>query len=163
APHGRDLQAALPRTPPRHRTAAHPKLEIATQIRMKDAYPIQRPRVPPRALALSMCALAVPVIATALPPDAASGPEPPLRLLTLAQVAAALTGREISSATVLLPTVSAYIIIALAIGALSELLHRELARAEARALTDELTGLPNRRWARLMLETEFAAAQRGRS
>src|SRR5690606_10606383 len=82
--------------------------------------------------------------------------------LTLAQIVATLSGHDLGNTAVLLGAVSAYIVIALAIGALSELLHRELARAEARALTDELTGLPNRRWARMTLETEFAAAQRGR-
>lgn len=157
---------------------------------MKDVYPIPRPKVPLRALGLSMCALAVPVVATALPPSPAAGPEPLLWLLalvpafllayyrgwrgaefalaagmvalTLAHVVATLSGHDLGNTAVLLGAVSAYIVIALAIGALSELFHRELARAEARALTDELTGLPNRRWARLTLETEFAAAQRGR-
>jgi len=158
---------------------------------MPDIYPIRRPSVPIRALGLSLCALAVPVIATALPPaDVEGGPQPLLWLLalipafllayyrgwrgaefalaagmvalTLAQIVATLSGRDLGNPAVLLPSVSAYIVIALGIGALSELLHREVARAEAWALTDELTGLPNRRWARLMLETEFAAAQRGR-
>jgi len=157
---------------------------------MTDIYPLPRPSVPLRALGLSVCALAVPVIATAVPPDVETGSEPLLWLLalipafllayyrgwrgaefalaagmvalTLAQIEATLTGHDLGNPAVLLPSVSAYIVISLGIGALSELLHRELARAEARALTDELTGLPNRRWARLILEMEFAAAQRGR-
>jgi len=157
---------------------------------MTDIYPLPRPGVPLRALGLSVCALAVPVIATAMPPDVETGSEPLLWLLalipaflmayyrgwrgaefalasgmvalTLAQIVATLSGRDLGNPAVLLPSVSAYIVIALGIGALSELLHRELARAEGRALTDELTGLPNRRWARLILEMEFAAAQRGR-
>jgi diguanylate cyclase (GGDEF)-like protein len=42
------------------------------------------------------------------------------------------------------------------------MLHRERGRVEKLALTDELTDIPNRRHLRLYLETEFAAAQRGR-
>jgi len=158
---------------------------------MTDSYPIRRPSVPLRALALSVCALAVPVVAAALPEaDAGAGTEPLLWLLalvpafllayyrgwrgaefalaagmvalTVAHIVATLTGRDLGNPAILLPSVSAYIVASLGIGTLSELLHRHVARAEAQALTDELTGLPNRRWARLMLETEFAAAQRGR-
>src|SRR5690606_13615737 len=189
-PHGRDLHAPLPRTPLRRRAASLHTPGHHDPNPMKDVYPIPRPKVPLRALGLSMCALAVPVVATALPPSPAAGPEPLLWLLalvpafllayyrgwrgaefalaagmvalTLAHVVATLSGHDLGNTAVLLGAVSAYIVIALAIGALSELFHRELARAEARALTDELTGLPNRRWARLTLETEFAAAQRGR-
>src|SRR5690606_5123263 len=57
---------------------------------------------------------------------------------------------------------AAYVVIALGVGWLSEALHREGERAARLALTDDLTGLPNRRYMRLFLETEFAAAQRGR-
>src|SRR5690606_12918824 len=56
---------------------------------------------------------------------------------------------------------AAYVVIALGVGWLSEALHREGERAARLALTDDLTGLPNRRYMRLFLETEFAAAQRG--
>jgi diguanylate cyclase (GGDEF)-like protein len=45
---------------------------------------------------------------------------------------------------------------------LADRLHGERMRAEELALTDELTGLPNRRYVRLILDREFAAARRGR-
>jgi diguanylate cyclase (GGDEF)-like protein len=48
------------------------------------------------------------------------------------------------------------------IGMLSDRLHAERMCAEELALTDELTSLPNRRYVRLTLEREFAAARRGR-
>jgi diguanylate cyclase (GGDEF)-like protein len=48
------------------------------------------------------------------------------------------------------------------VGVLTEVLHRERMQAERIALTDELTEMPNRRYVRLLLEREFAAAQRGR-
>lgn len=54
----------------------------------------------------------------------------------------------------------AFVVVAAATGWLSEMLHRGRERAEALALTDELTGLPNRRHLRLVLERDFAAAQR---
>jgi diguanylate cyclase (GGDEF)-like protein len=50
----------------------------------------------------------------------------------------------------------------LAVGWLAELLHRSRFRAEELALTDELTGLPNRRHVCVVLDHDFAAAQRGR-
>lgn len=184
------ISAASTKTPLQSRAAHAQQPRSRNTDPMTEIYPIPRPSVPLRALGLSVCALAVPVVATALPPDAGTGPEPLLWLLalipafllayyrgwrgaefalaagmvalTLAQIVATLSGRDLGATAVLLPAVSAYIVIALGVGVLSELLHRELARAEARALTDELTGMPNRRWARLTLETEFAAAQRGR-
>jgi diguanylate cyclase (GGDEF)-like protein len=54
----------------------------------------------------------------------------------------------------------AFVAVAAATGWLSEVLHRGRERAQALALTDELTGLPNRRHLRLVLERDFAAAQR---
>lgn len=62
----------------------------------------------------------------------------------------------------LLGVVTAYIAIALGVGWLSETLHRERLRAEQLSLTDPLTGLPNRRYASLIIQSEFTAAQRGR-
>ncbi|HEX7088591.1 MAG TPA: GGDEF domain-containing protein [Longimicrobiales bacterium] len=157
---------------------------------MRDILPIPRPSVPLRALWLSMVALAVPVASTVLTPGPAGGTDDLLWLLalvpafllayyrgwrgvafalaagmvalTVTHLVLSLRGRTVEDPALLLIAVSAYIAIALGVGTVSELLHRALERAEARALTDELTGLPNRRWARLVLETEFAAAQRGR-
>ncbi|MFW5952225.1 MAG: GGDEF domain-containing protein, partial [Gemmatimonadota bacterium] len=62
----------------------------------------------------------------------------------------------------LLGVVAAYISIGLTVGLVSELLHQERARAERLALQDDLTSVPNRRLADLLLDKEFAAAQRGR-
>jgi diguanylate cyclase (GGDEF)-like protein len=51
---------------------------------------------------------------------------------------------------------------AVANGLTTELLHGQRAHAELIALTDELTTLPNRRFAERLLDREFAAALRGR-
>lgn len=59
-------------------------------------------------------------------------------------------------------TLATYAGIAAAVGLLAELLRRERKRAIRLALTDDLTGLPNRRSARWFLDKEFAAAERGR-
>lgn len=60
----------------------------------------------------------------------------------------------------LLPVVASYVAIALATGWLSEALHARRERAELLALTDDLTGLPNRRRARTRLEQLLAAQDR---
>lgn len=57
----------------------------------------------------------------------------------------------------------ALVLVAAATGIVAELLHRERERALGLAFTDDLTGLPNRRYGRMFLEHEFAAAVRGRS
>jgi diguanylate cyclase (GGDEF)-like protein len=72
-------------------------------------------------------------------------------------------GRQVGNWPLLVGVTLAYLGIALAVGFLSEMLHRERIRAEKLALTDELTDIPNRRYVRVFLEREFAAAQRGRS
>lgn len=54
-----------------------------------------------------------------------------------------------------------YLAVCLGVGTMAELLHRERNRAAELALTDVLTGLPNRRHANLFLESTFAAAERG--
>jgi len=150
-----------------------------------------QPSVPLRALVLAFGAMIVPVFATVLVPREPSDFQVLLWLLSLLPafllafyrgwrgVATALAigmavlvlvqlaliglGHAIGNWPLLVGVTVAYVCIALAIGFLSEMLHRERMRAEKLALTDELTGLPNRRFVRLTLETEFAAAQRGRS
>jgi diguanylate cyclase (GGDEF)-like protein len=62
----------------------------------------------------------------------------------------------------LLGVVVAYVTIALGIGWLAERLLSERDQVEDMAFTDILTHLPNRRHARVFLENEFAAAERGR-
>lgn len=146
--------------------------------------------VPLRAVVLSAAALAVPVGATLFPPGARHDFELLLWLLALVPafllayyrgwrgVAIALAaGMAVLSLTqvivvvmedlapkwgALLVVTTVYVAISLAVGWLSELLHRSRERAEALALTDELTRIPNRRHLRLVLEHDFAAAQRGR-
>src|SRR5690606_17846305 len=73
----------LPRTPPRCRAAQPQQPRSRNPNLMTDIYPLPRPSVPLRALGLSVCALAVPVIATAVPPDVETGSEPLLWLLAL--------------------------------------------------------------------------------
>jgi diguanylate cyclase (GGDEF)-like protein len=84
-------------------------------------------------------------------------------VLVFVQIVLVVAGRRLGNWPLLVGITIAYLGIALAIGFLSELLHRERMRAEKLALTDELTSLPNRRYLRLFLESEFAAARRGRS
>lgn len=56
----------------------------------------------------------------------------------------------------------AYVAISVALGSVVERLHGQRETAERLALYDALTQLPNRRYLDLILEREFAAAQRGR-
>ncbi|MGD2068732.1 MAG: diguanylate cyclase [Gemmatimonadota bacterium] len=80
--------------------------------------------------------------------------------LSATQAAAQLLDRSVPD--LLLGVVIAYLAIALGIGWVTEMLHQEKDEVEDLAFTDLLTGLPNRRHARVFLENEFAAAQRGR-
>ncbi len=86
-----------------------------------------------------------------------------MSVLSLTQVALQLTGHTQVDWLLLFVIITLFIAVSLGLGIVSEMLHRERKRAERLALTDELTGLPNRRYLRLFLETEFAAAQRGRA
>ncbi|MFQ5537258.1 MAG: diguanylate cyclase [Gemmatimonadota bacterium] len=144
--------------------------------------------VPPRALALSLGALAVPV-ASAFWPAARSSESAALlwllalvpafllayyrgwrgiatalalgmALLALTEVAVILGGRPLPG--ILPAVVVAYVAIALGVGWMASALHKDRALAADMAFTDILTGLPNRRHCRLFLENEFAAAERGR-
>ena len=80
--------------------------------------------------------------------------------LSITQVIALLMGLTIPDG--LFGVVVAYIVITLCIGWLAEVLLRDKKRMEGMAFEDGLTHLPNRRHARVFLENEFAAAQRGR-
>lgn len=154
---------------------------------MNPKLALQR-KIPLRALAVSVLALAVPVWAALLAPEALAEYGPFLWLLALVPalllsyyrgwrgVAVALAagmatlsvtqavvtalGRTIPEA--LFAIVVAYIGIALAIGWFAEIVLRERTRIEDMALTDALTGLPNWRHAQIVLGAEFAAAKRGR-
>ncbi len=83
--------------------------------------------------------------------------------LSLAQAVALWLGRSLDNWALPATLVGVYIAVTLGIGYASELLHRALAEAERLALIDELTELPNRRYTRLVLDKEFAAARRGRN
>jgi putative two-component system response regulator len=144
--------------------------------------------VPPRAVVLSTAALAVPVLGALQFPEqlgehgallwltvllpafilayyrAWRGIATALALgvatLSVTQGVALFMGRTVPD--MLLGVVVAYVAIALGIGWLAENFHQDRAEVEDMAFTDILTHLPNRRHARLFLEKEFAAAERGR-
>lgn len=145
-------------------------------------------RVPPRALVLSLIALAVPVLGAFWTPEAlqqysallwllalvpafllayyrgwrgvATALAAGMATLSLTQVVATWLGRPVPD--LLMGIVVAYVAISLGIGWLAELFQRQVHQAEDLAFTDLLTRLPNRRHARVFLENEFAAAERGR-
>lgn len=146
--------------------------------------------IPPRAILISIVALSTPALVHLLSWPSVAQHEALLWLLVLVpvflfayyrgwrgtatavavgmvalvgiQVGLQALGRGVPDRGLLVAVVVADIAIAVGIGAVTELLHRERFRAEHLALTDELTGIPNRRYARMFLATEFAAAQRGR-
>lgn len=149
------------------------------------------PSVPPRALAISIAALVIPVVTVYSFPDWTSSGGGMLIWLTalipafllsyyrgLQGVAVALAGGmavitatqisvvvfEIAAPnwTMLMAIVAAYLAVSIGIATLAEALRRERRSAEDLALLDRLTGLPNRRHVEDALEREFAAAERGR-
>ncbi len=156
---------------------------------MQDSH--RKSPVPPRALAISITALVVPVATVYLFPDWTSSGGGMLIWLTalipafllsyyrgLQGVAVALAGGmavitatqvsvvvfEIAEPnwTLLTAIVAAYLTVSIGIATLAEVLRRERHAAEELALIDQLTGLPNRRHVEDALEREFAAAERGR-
>ncbi|HVZ48006.1 MAG TPA: diguanylate cyclase [Gemmatimonadaceae bacterium] len=151
----------------------------------------ERRAVPKHALLISLAALVVPVAVVFWLPDWTSNGLGMLIWLSalipafllayyrgLAGVAAALAGgMAVITATqisvvsfgiaepnwgLLLAIVAVYLLVAIGVAVLAELLQRERRNAEELALVDRLTGLPNRRHAEIALETECAAAERGR-
>ncbi len=148
-----------------------------------------RANVPVRALGISILALLVPVgVDLLLPPEMLGVHQPLLWLLavipafllayfkgwqgaatslamgmatlSLTQAAASWMGRPVPD--LMAGVVVAFVALCLGIGWLAERLHSDRAKVEDMAFTDLLTGLPNRRHARVFLENEFAAAERGR-
>lgn len=146
--------------------------------------------IPLRALLLSFAALFVPILAAVFFPDLAaedtglliwltalvpaflltyyrgwSGASLALAMgmaaLALTQVALLLAGIKVSNWSLLAGTVVVYIATSLGIGWLTELLHAQRRIAERMALTDALTGMPNRRHSVVFVEAAFAAARRG--
>ncbi len=144
--------------------------------------------VPLRALAFSVLSLLVPVLGALLAPESlgeyaallwltalvpafllayyrgwkgvATALATGMATLSLTQAVALAQGRDLPD--MLLGVVIGYIAISLGIGWLADTLHEDRATMEDMAFTDILTHLPNRRHARVFLENEFAAAERGR-
>lgn len=144
-----------------------------------------RPRIPARAVALSIAALAVPFASSQWAVDAPASPLIWLVALIPAfllayyhgwqgvatALAAAMATLALSNVVlmqrglavnemILLAVVSVFIATCLGIGWLSEAMHASRARAELAALTDDLTGLPNRRRIRMFLDNQLSAARR---
>src|SRR5688500_4033263 len=147
-----------------------------------------RRRAPTRALLLSLAALGVPVAGALVFPEglaeygsllwllalipafllayyrawrgAATALAAGMATLSLTEAVATWSGRSVPD--LLLGVVIAYVAITLGIGWLAEQLHQDKDEVEDMAFTDILTHLPNRRHARVFLENEFAAAERGR-
>jgi diguanylate cyclase (GGDEF)-like protein len=157
---------------------------------LKPIWYFGQPSMPLRALLLSLTALLVPIVATLLLPEQEGSFEVLFWLTSLLpafflayyqgwkgvsialalgmivlvamQIILRVGGGRITNWPLVVAITVAFIGISLAVGVLSELLHRERMRAEQLALTDELTGISNRRHLRLFLDTEFSAAGRGR-
>lgn len=147
-------------------------------------------RVPVRALVLSIMALFVPVLGMVLFPGWLGEEAGVLLWLTALVPAFLLTyyrgwqGSSLGLAggmaalaiahlltealdlgapnyTFLLWITATFIAVCIGVGVLAEVLQRERAKAEEMALTDVLTGLPNRRYAGIFLDAGFSAAVRG--
>jgi len=146
--------------------------------------------IPPRAVVISVAALAVPIIGQTFFVESMADNEALLWLLALvpafllayyrgwrgaagalaggmlvlaiAQIVLSAAGRRVENWSLFFGVTLAILVLSLAIGWVSELLHQQREKAEALAMLDELTGLPNRRLANRFLEMEVAAALRGR-
>src|SRR5688572_14789669 len=144
-----------------------------------------KPRIPARAVVLSVAALAVPFAASQWAVEAYATPLVWLVALIPAfllayyrgwggvatALAAAMTTLAVSNVVLtwrgavidelmLLIVLSIFIALCLAVGWLSEALHANRERAELVALTDELTALPNRRHIRMFLDRLAVAPRR---
>jgi diguanylate cyclase (GGDEF)-like protein len=82
-------------------------------------------------------------------------------VLTLTQIGLLLLGAPQPNWGLLLGVIVVFVGVSLGLGYFAEILARERSRAEAAALRDPLTGLPNRRHASVFLDAAFAAAIRG--
>jgi len=160
------------------------------QRQPRPVWYLGRPAVPRRAVLLSIVALVIPIGSTLVVPEATEEYQVLVWLLLLVpafllayfrgwrgiagalalgmavmaavQVLLAIWGYAPTHRALMIAVTVAYVLIALGIGFLSDRLHEARMLAEELALTDELTGLANRRYITLLLEREFAAARRGR-
>lgn len=146
--------------------------------------------VPLRALVLSLGSLAVPVVSVLVFPDWTQDEQGVLiwltslvpaflfayyrglrgvavalaggmAILSLTQVAVLVLGMTAPNWYLLFAVIAVYVGICIGLAVFAEILHRERRAAEALALLDALTGLPNRRHAEVTLDAQFAAAGRG--
>ncbi len=147
--------------------------------------------VPLRALVLSLLSLAIPVLATTLRPEwlerdgallvwlpallpaflltyhrgrvgASIALAAGMAVITLTQVAIITLDLAAPQWASILALVVILVFVCLGAGWLAGLLHQERERAERWALSDVLTGLPNRRHLELFLDKTWSAARRGR-
>ena len=159
---------------------------------MTPVWHFGRPEIPARSIVLCGAALAVPVAAQvafaesagehelllwllAVVPafllafyrgwsGAATALAAGMAVLSLTQVYLQITGRAVEDRLMLLGVVAFFILLSLAGGWVMDMLHIARASAERLALTDDLTGLPNRRHAHMRLEPLFGrASERGLS
>ena len=148
--------------------------------------------VPARALALSVVALLVPLASVAFVPDVAaeefgllvwisalipgfllsyyrgwSGSAIALAsgmaVIALTSAVFVYQGRPLPSAGTTALLVTGYLTVGFGLGWVTELLHRDRRMAQEQALTDPLTGLPNRRRAESFLEEAIGKARRTRA
>ena len=146
--------------------------------------------VPLRALGLSLLALSAPVVGALAAPDwmveesgvllwltvlippflltyyrgwqgASLGLAGGMAALAIAQVLLVSLELATPNFQIIFWMVCTYIGVCIGIGLLAELLRRERAEAEAMALSDPLTQLPNRRHASIFMDAAFAAGVRG--
>ena len=153
---------------------------------MTPTWHFGRPEIPARSILLCMAALAVPVAAQVAFAESAGEHELLLWLLavvpafllafyrgwrgaatalaggmavlSLTQVYLKLTGRGVEDRLLFVVIVAFFILLSLVGGGVMDMLHNARASAERLALTDDLTGLPNRRHAHMRLEPMFANA-----
>jgi diguanylate cyclase (GGDEF)-like protein len=155
---------------------------------MTQGQSLKEQQIPHKMRVLSLFALLVPIVgALALPPslsevgavlwlfalvpafilgywrglrEAAASVAVGLALIAATEVVAWLL-RDRPPTPLLAPVAIAFAALGLGVGRVTGLLHSERETIRGQALTDNVTGLPNRRYARAFLETEFAAARRG--
>lgn len=147
------------------------------------------PAIPATAVLISVLAIFVPVVATMAGPGefrfealvwltalipafllafyrgwqgVATGLALGMAVFAVVQVYLVWFGGRLPDWPLMLSITLAYVGIALVLGGVTERLHLEREKAEQLALIDPLTDLPNRRYFDLILNREFAAAQRGR-